>query len=116
MANEILFKNQYLVDSSKKFKLLLDSNCNIVLQDWSRSDRIHWQSRTSLSTCFLFMQLDCNLVLYDGNGNPKWASGTYEKNDGKPCYVTLQDDRNFVLYSVDTRRPFWHSNTCHNCR
>jgi hypothetical protein len=86
----------------------------------------------------LLLQEDGNLVLYDQDGQPVWASGT----DGQPvseltmqadgnlvlyassggalwasdtygndgAYLVLQDDRNLVLYAADGS-PIWATNT-----
>lgn len=86
----------------------------------------------------LSLQTDGNLVLYDQDGQPVWASGTDGREvgsatmqedgnlvlnapDGGPvwasdsygndgAYVVVQDDRNVVIYSADGA-PVWATNT-----
>lgn len=56
---------------------------------------------------YLTLQLDGNLVLYDKNNNPIWASNTAGKNVAK-CIMQL--DGNLVLYNTENI-PEWASNT-----
>jgi len=56
----------------------------------------------------LVMQSDGNLVIYDINGTPKWASGTNGSNRGD-AFVVFQGDGNLVIYSNGS--PLWASNT-----
>ena len=56
------------------------------------------------------MQYDGNLVVYDGNGKPLWASNT-AGNAGS--IAVMQDDGNFVVYDANSK-PIWATNTC--CR
>jgi hypothetical protein len=52
-------------------------------------------------------QTDGNLVIYDKNQKPIWASDTY----GKPAWRTyMQPDGNFVVYSHENK-PIWASDT-----
>ena len=55
----------------------------------------------------LTMQADGNLVLYDSQNQPLWASNT----DGMAVQkCSMQNDGNLVLYLFDGR-PVWASNT-----
>ena len=55
----------------------------------------------------LILQPDGNLVLYDQDGQPAWASGT----DGREVSsATMQDDGNLVLNSPNGD-PVWASDT-----
>ncbi|MCO5984887.1 hypothetical protein NE235_02060 [Actinoallomurus spadix] len=52
-------------------------------------------------------QPDGNLVVYDRDGNPVWASGT----DGNPgARLVLQADKNLVIYAADGG-PLWATGT-----
>jgi hypothetical protein len=66
------------------------------------------------STCFLKLQDDGNLVLYNGSpdnySNPLWASNTNGRATEK---AVMQYDGNFVLYGYDGV-PVWASNTERN--
>ena len=53
------------------------------------------------------MQRDGNLVVYNAQGRPVWASGT----DGNPgSWLWVQNDGNLVIYRPDGA-PIWASNT-----
>ncbi len=55
----------------------------------------------------LMLQADGNLVLYEGDNQPVWASQT----DGQDvATATMQDDGNLVLYSSGGD-PVWASQT-----
>ena len=49
------------------------------------------------------MQPDGNLVLYDANTSPLWATSTTGHGG---AYFALQLDGNLVVYSPDNR-PLW---------
>lgn len=54
----------------------------------------------------LIMQTDGNVVLYDGDDNPLWSSGT----QGNPeSYLVMQGDGNLVVYTDG--QPIWASGT-----
>jgi hypothetical protein len=54
------------------------------------------------------MQGDGNLVVYDADGQPAWASGTA----GRPgASFVMQNDGNAVIYGADGA-PLWATNTC----
>ena len=60
-----------------------------------------WQTHTDgTSPGRAVMQLDGNLVVYDGSGTPLWASGTagYAR-----AYLSVQDDGNVVVYGEGAR-------------
>ncbi|MDX8410274.1 MAG: hypothetical protein R8K46_00165, partial [Mariprofundaceae bacterium] len=54
----------------------------------------------------LIMQLDGNLVLYNGSGHPLWATGTR----GQGAWAAMQTDGNLVVYSADGR-VLWAADT-----
>ena len=67
-----------------------------------------WASNTCCNSSInrAVMQGDGNLVLYDTNNTPHWASGT----NGYPgAFAAIQSDGNFVIYQNGIAR--WASNT-----
>jgi hypothetical protein len=62
---------------------------------------------TGVGKANLYFQPDNNLVVYDENGNARWASGTV----GKANIGYFQADGNFVLYN-GSNQPTWSSKTC----
>ena len=72
---------------------------------------------------FLWMQEDCNLVLYDvldANWCPindgskwhvMWKSRTQGKGPWDKCYLEMQHDGNLVMYRHDTGQALWDTAT-----
>jgi hypothetical protein len=60
----------------------------------------------------LSMQGDGNLVLYDSNGTPHWASNTVGTGLGIGQYANMQDDGNLVVYGANG--ALWASNSAGN--
>ena len=58
----------------------------------------------------LFLQPDGNLVLYDRDRQPVWASGTNGQDVTK---AAMQQDGNFVLYA-QSGDPVWATDTYGN--
>lgn len=52
---------------------------------------------------------DFNFVLYSGDGQALWASGTGGA-DAESAYVSVQDDGNVVLYNQNDE-PLWQTGT-----
>ena len=94
--------------------------------------------RSADSRFTLLLQSDGNVVLYESDSQPVWATGTdgqavsqatmqpdgnlvlysssgdavwaSETNGNEGAYLVLQDDRNLVIYTLDGS-PLWASNT-----
>ncbi|KAK7447420.1 hypothetical protein VKT23_014129 [Stygiomarasmius scandens] len=67
-----------------------------------------WQSGTAgkgKSPWYLAMQGDANLVIYDGNNNPTWASNTVQigKSSQGPFRLEMQDDGLLGIYDNNDR-------------
>ena len=60
----------------------------------------------------LTMQRDGNLVIYDRNNRPRWATGT---NGSGATQMVFQQDRNIVLYTAGYTRAVWSSRTYLGC-
>lgn len=70
-----------------------------------------WNSEThgkSQGPFICMMQEDGNLVVYDRNNNPIWASGT--NNDKNQNRLDLQTDGNLVIYNQN-QSAVWSSGT-----
>jgi len=101
-----------LWSSDGRFRLRMQTDCNLVLYSGSTAK---WASHTAngSSTCRVRMQTDGNLVVYRGS-TAVWDSNT----NGYPgAWLTLQNDRNLVIYyrytllGVTWISPIWASNT-----
>jgi hypothetical protein len=77
---------------------------NISAQNFSRT-----QQWTTCNKYNLVFQNDGNLVLYNPNSNPIWATGT----EGRAVRMSVQPDGNVVLYDF-SNQPIWATNTTGN--
>ena len=75
-----------------------------LLYSWSYIDK-GYACQTGKSR--LTMQTDGNLVLYDENGTPRWASNTV----GRGAFMVFQSDGNLVVYN-SSGGAVWASGTC----
>ncbi|KAJ4796392.1 Mannose-binding lectin [Rhynchospora pubera] len=104
-SGEFLYGGQSLTEGSYTFTMQTD--CNLVLYD---NGRAIWASRTYQKgeNCYLSMQDDGNLVIYDFTGTEVlWSSNT-QRSRGN-FVVVLQRDRNVVLYGPS----LWATGTNH---
>nr|P30617.1 RecName: Full=Mannose-specific lectin; AltName: Full=Agglutinin; AltName: Full=LecGNA 2; AltName: Full=Snowdrop lectin; Flags: Precursor [Galanthus nivalis]AAA33346.1 lectin [Galanthus nivalis] len=95
-SGETLSTGEFLNYGS--FVFIMQEDCNLVLYD---VDKPIWATNTGgLSrSCFLSMQTDGNLVVYNPSNKPIWASNTGGQNGNYVCI--LQKDRNVVIYGTD---------------
>lgn len=96
---------------SRNRKLEMQPDCNLVMHSFENgvTGGPLWHSNTSGagSDCRADFQSDGNLVVYDGGGQAKWASGT----SGTPgARLRLQEDGNLVIYNP-AAEPLWNSGT-----
>ncbi|XP_020101373.1 mannose-specific lectin-like [Ananas comosus] len=92
-TNDVLFGGQSLTNGN--FRFTMQTDCNLVLYDGGSAI---WSSGTYRkgTGCYVKMQSDGNLVVYNGSNNALWASNT---DRGRGNYVCiLQRDRNVVVY------------------
>ena len=104
-TNARLYPGQSIDTADRRYKLLLQTDGNLVLYSPNRAT---WATGTDgKQVSFLAMQLDGNLVLYDKSGRPLWYSGTAGRGSLR---LVVQQDGNLVLYD-HINRPFWHTVT-----
>ncbi|XP_039124651.1 mannose-specific lectin-like [Dioscorea cayenensis subsp. rotundata] len=111
MADFILYSGESLRSGQAlsptyyaSYTFIMQSDCNLVEYD---NGNAIWASGTNGrgSSCYVTLQSDGNLVIYDNNNNAVWASNT---NVGQGNYVLiLQKDRNVVIYGG----ALWATNT-----
>ena len=105
MPTGTLFTGQRIETANRKFKLILQSDGNLVLRSPSRAT---WASQTSGSGAVkMSLQSDGNLVLYNSSGKPVWHTRTNGKGRS---YLLLQSDGNLVLYKLGGV-PTWSTGT-----
>lgn len=70
-----------------------------------------WQTNSAnkgTAPRYLAMQSDANLVIYDTNGRPVWASGSQPRKSSRgPYRLQLQNDGNLVIYDAGDS-PMWN--------
>ncbi|KAJ3692202.1 hypothetical protein LUZ60_012552 [Juncus effusus] len=107
-AANVLYTGQVLSAGNTltqgSYTLSMQKDCNLVLYANTNS---FWATNTAGkgSNCYVTMQSDGNLVVYDGSKRVMWASNT---NRATGNYVlVLQPDRNLVIYGGS----IWSSKT-----
>jgi hypothetical protein len=92
-------------------KLEMQADCNLVLYNVANAQvgGVLWHSGTfgAGTGCYVDFQGDGNLVVYDGGGQPLWASGTSGTSGAE---LWLQSDGNLVIYN-GVGLPLWDTNT-----
>jgi hypothetical protein len=103
-AGRRLLPGESMTSSGGRFHLLYQADGDLVLRD-DKTRHPLWSSRTSgTAPGHAIMQLDGNLVVYDGHGSARWSSGT---SGNRNAYLAVTDDGNLVIYSWDGR-PIWN--------
>lgn len=100
-----LFADDYLESGNGNYRLKVQLDCNLVERRVDTGAAV-WSSGTSGqgSNCWLAMQFDGNLVLYNGAGNPIWSTGTL--GTGNKNHLQMQSDGNIVVYTAGGQ-PVW---------
>jgi hypothetical protein len=100
-----LTPNDEIRSPNGRYRLVMQTDCNLVLYD---SARAIWASGTDRrgTSCQSLFQNDGNFVIYSMGGNAVWASNTVGRGGDR---ITLQDDGNLVMYAGSS--AVWASNT-----
>ncbi len=102
-----LLINQFLVSENEEYRLILQSDGNLVLRNWATRESL-WSSGThGQNVQRVRLQGDGNLVLRSSQGESIWSSGT---SGSGVTRALLQNDGNFVLFD-STGRAVWSSDT-----
>ncbi|MBN3874077.1 MAG: hypothetical protein V7L00_21195 [Nostoc sp.] len=106
-TGELLSPGDYLISPNQQYIAELQSDGDFILYD-SSNNTILWESGTfDTEVNNIVMQYDCNLVIYDSNALPTWATFT---TPGSNCSLQVQDDGNLVIYRGDNV-PVWAKGT-----
>ncbi len=105
MIGRQLSPNDEIRSPGGRYRLVMQTDCNLVLYD---SARALWSSGTDRrgSSCSALFQDDGNFVIYAMGGTPVWASNTVARGADR---IMLQDDGNLVMYAGSS--AVWASNT-----
>jgi hypothetical protein len=100
-----LLPGQQLETANRKFRLVFQSDGNVVLYS---PNKALWSSRTNgKSASSLSMQPDGNLVIYNTAGKAIWNTRTNGKG---AAFLQIQQDGNLVLYKTNGG-VMWQTNT-----
>ena len=105
LSGERLNQGQSLTQGNYQF--IIQNDCNLVLYIYGTP---RWASNTGgqASGCYLAMQSDGNLVVYDYGNRAIWASNTGGENGY--YNLILQKDGNVVIYA----KPIWATGTSYS--
>lgn len=101
-AGQALKRGDQLISPNGRFKLILQTDSNLVLYGPGQALRAWGQTGNDSAA----MQTDGNFVLYAGS-SPTWASDTSGNGGAR---LVMQDDGNLVVYTPDNR-ALWSSET-----
>ncbi len=105
LRNSRLYPGQYLQTPDRRFKLVFQTDGNVVLYSPTRAT---WDSGTvGKPGTMLKMQRDGNLVLYDSVNKSLWSTKTSGNTDAR---IKIQQDGNLVIYSA-LSSAIWSSST-----
>ncbi|XP_034023007.1 mannose-specific lectin-like [Thalassophryne amazonica] len=92
--NDELRKGDYLLSNNREWKAIFQDDGNFVIYGWKPT----WASNTNgADVVRLCMQSDCNLVMYNAKGEPKWASNSYRPGETNMCRLHLTNDGKLVV-------------------
>jgi hypothetical protein len=106
---------KHIVSGNGNYIFTYQTDGNICLYD-SNDGSLIWMSNKLHTPKKLVMQGDGNLVAFDTNGKPQWASNSRQKNDAKKkknidtFQLNVQNDRNVVIVSSNGS-TIWSTNT-----
>lgn len=99
-AGRRLLPGQSLHSPSGRMRLVYQSDGDLVLYDDDRRERL-WSTGTAATPPGrAILQLDGNLVVYDGHGSARWSSGTSGNRNAR---LVVQDDGKVAIVSWDGR-------------
>ncbi|KAG9261627.1 mannose-specific lectin-like [Astyanax mexicanus] len=88
-TNQELRAGDFLLSNNRQFKATFQDDGNFVVYGWKPL----WASNTAgKSGKFLIMQEDGNLVIYNNDAGPVWASDSWQGGQSLKNHLTLHDD------------------------
>ncbi|TIC79456.1 CHAP domain-containing protein [Nocardioides sp. GY 10127] len=107
-ADSKLYNGSALYSPNGVYKLIQQSDGNLVLYNISSTARAVWSSKTTgKGAAYVRMQSDGNLVQYTSAGKAVWSTATNGKGG---TYVRVQSDGNVVIYT-SAGKAVWATNT-----
>ncbi len=105
IAGETLFgnRNEMLVSPSGEFKLVMQSDGNLVLSN-VKNDITIWSSGTASNKNLPYsctMQGDGNLVIYNKKTQPVWSSLSFDWRPSDIYALILEDSGKLTIYGIN---------------
>ncbi|KAG2493268.1 hypothetical protein HYH03_008405 [Edaphochlamys debaryana] len=114
-----LRSNEVLTSPNSHFSVIMQHDGNLVLYKDIKpnpaGDGAIWSTKTYGQGEFPYtmeVQVDGNVVVYDGVRKPLWASNT-RGNGAGPYRLVMQNDGNLVLYD-SLNKATWSTDTWHH--
>ncbi|MFT5694607.1 MAG: hypothetical protein ACI9QQ_000582 [Myxococcota bacterium] len=105
----LLSAGQFVYTENRRLEMRAD--CNVALHSYDNAamGALLWHTDTANAGtgCYVDFQADGNFVVYNGAGQPLWASGTSGTSGGE---LRLQEDGNLVIYN-GVGQPLWNANS-----
>jgi hypothetical protein len=98
-----LTSGQYIQSPNNRYRLIYQSDGNLVLYDTTTSGAVWWTS-TSGTPGQAILQTDGNFVVYNAASAALWFTSTAGNSN---AFLAVQSDRNVVVYSA-AGAPLWH--------
>lgn len=117
ITKSILLINQYIHSSDGKYVVIYQSDGNLVMYNKnSIGTNAIWSTNTfSDDPMYARINIFGEFTLRDKYNNIYWTTKTINpniSNNNNPEYrLIIQNDRNLVLYNMDTKQPLWASGT-----
>ncbi|XP_023248740.1 mannose-specific lectin-like [Seriola lalandi dorsalis] len=93
-TDQELRQGEYLTSENGNFKAVFQDDGNFVIYTWSPI----WASNTYGKNPFrILLQQDNNLVMYNKEDKPLWASGTYSNQCSTRLRLTMTNEGQLVL-------------------
>ncbi|KAI9347280.1 hypothetical protein BDR26DRAFT_1004910 [Obelidium mucronatum] len=123
MGGETMNKDDYMLAPAGHVQLTMQSDGNLVVYGHDNPNwcwfywctyRARWATNTVGQGNVFENHMNGNLILWRGDGQWAWSSGTVYN---APKHLCIQDDGNLVLYNQDQysdRDAVWATNTDYN--
>ncbi|KAG6546534.1 hypothetical protein Mapa_012083 [Marchantia paleacea] len=106
--SNILHARDVVMSSDRTHMVEMQSDCNLVVYTYPARVAL-WASNTFLSgtNCTAAMQVDGNMVVYNGDGSPLWSSKSYTQDYVGTFRFTIQTDGLAVVYNMESGQILW---------
>ncbi|KAJ9655940.1 hypothetical protein H2198_005288 [Neophaeococcomyces mojaviensis] len=103
-VDAVMYPGNSYTSQNGQYTLIFQEDSNFVLykRNGDNQDPIWasntWAGDSSATNKSVILQTDGNFVMYDGEGQPLWASNTGGYEGVNRPYIMVQDDGNVCMY------------------